>query len=115
MLPVIKIRFVEYALTDEQALLAKFARLIFTGEQFKIIYVTVIGQIEIVYVGLDVRGAHYILPVQADQIGIVQIERAFKRAIAAGRRPIEAEIQLKASSSWQKAIIAWPEAELRRR
>jgi hypothetical protein len=41
------------------------------------------GQIETdeVYVGLDKKGAHYILPVQAkggsDQLGIVQIEQGF--------------------------------------
>ena len=80
-----------YALTDEQALLAKlrYNRLvdIFTGVTCYSIQnhlrttVRGIGQIETdeIYVGLDKRGAHYVLPVQAkgkaDQIGVVQIEQ----------------------------------------
>lgn len=80
-----------YALTDEQALLARlrYNRLvdIFTGVTCYSIQnhlrttVRNIGQIETdeIYVGLDKRGAHYILPVQAkgktDQIGVVQIEQ----------------------------------------
>ena len=80
-----------YALTDEQALLAKlrYNRLvdIFTGVTCYSIQnhlrttVRSIGQIETdeIYVGVDKRGAHYILPVQAkgkaDQIGVVQIEQ----------------------------------------
>ena len=42
-----------------------------------------LGQVETdeIYIGLDKRGAHYVLPVQAkggtDQIGIVQIEQDF--------------------------------------
>ncbi len=80
-----------YALTDEQALLAKlrYNRLldIFSGVACYSIQnhlrttVKGIGQIETdeIYVGLDKRGAHYILPLQAkgksDLIGIVQIEQ----------------------------------------
>lgn len=80
-----------YALTDEQALLAKlrYNRLvdIFTGVTCYSIQnhlrttVRNIGQIETdeIYVGLDNKGAHYVLPVQAkgktDQIGVVQIEQ----------------------------------------
>ncbi len=80
-----------YALSDEQALLAKirYNRLIdiFTGVACYSIQnhlrttVQSIGQIETdeIYVGLDKRGAHYVLPVQAkgklDQIGVVQIEQ----------------------------------------
>lgn len=97
MLPVTKVPDAtpgivsRYALTDEQALLAKlrYNRLIdiFTGVTCYSIQnhlrttVQTIGQIETdeIYVGIDKRGAHYILPVQAkgktDQIGVVQIEQ----------------------------------------
>ena len=97
MLPITKIPdatpgiVARYALTDEQALLAKlrYNRLvdIFTGVTCYSIQnhlrttVRSIGQIETdeIYVGVDKRGAHYILPVQAkgkaDQIGVVQIEQ----------------------------------------
>lgn len=97
MLPIAKIPdatpgiVARYALTDEQALLAKlrYNRLIdiFTGVTCYSIQnhlrttVRSIGQIETdeIYVGVDKRGAHYILPVQAkgkaDQIGVVQIEQ----------------------------------------
>lgn len=97
MLPVTKVPdatpgiVARYALTDEQALLAKlrYNRLvdIFTGVTCYSIQnhlrttVRSIGQIETdeIYVGIDKRGAHYILPVQAkgkaDQIGVVQIEQ----------------------------------------
>lgn len=97
MLPVTKVPdstpgiVARYALTDEQALLAKlrYNRLvdIFTGVTCYSIQnhlrttVRGIGQIETdeIYVGLDKRGAHYVLPVQAkgktDQIGVVQIEQ----------------------------------------
>ncbi|MCY4060907.1 MAG: endonuclease [Chloroflexi bacterium] len=97
MLPVTKIPdatpgiVARYALTDEQALLAKLRnnRLvdIFTGVTCYSIQnhlrttVRSIGQIETdeIYVGIDKRGAHFILPVQAkgkaDQIGVVQIEQ----------------------------------------
>ena len=80
-----------YALTDEQALLAKlrYNRLldIFTGVTCYSIQnhlrttVKGIGQIETdeIYVGLDKRGVHYVLPLQAkgksDLLGIVQIEQ----------------------------------------
>lgn len=97
MLPVTKVPdatpgiVARYALTDEQALLAKlrYNRLVdvFTGVTCYSIQnhlrttVSSIGQIETdeIYVGLDKRGAHYVLPVQAkgkaDQIGVVQIEQ----------------------------------------
>lgn len=97
MLPVTKVPdatpgiVTRYALTDEQALLAKlrYNRLvdIFTGVTCYSIQnhlrttVRNIGQIETdeIYVGLDKRGAHFVLPVQAkgktDQIGVVQIEQ----------------------------------------
>jgi hypothetical protein len=77
-----------YALDDEQALLAivRYNRLIdtFLGlttyslQNHLRTTVTDIGQIEIdeLYVGIDKRGCHYVIPVQAkggkDQIGIVQ-------------------------------------------
>ncbi len=81
----------KYALSDEQALLAKirYNRLIdiFTSltcyslQNHLRTTVRSIGQVETdeIYIGLDKRGAHYILPVQAkskkDRIGIVQIEQ----------------------------------------
>ena len=83
----------KYALNDEQALLAKvrYNRLIdiFIGitcyslQNHLRTTVPGIGQVEIdeVYIGIDKRGALYILPVQAkggsDKIGIVQIEQDF--------------------------------------
>ena len=78
----------KYALDDEQALLAvvRYNRLIDTFLGLTVyslqnhLRTTVrgVGQIEIdeLYVGLDRRGCHYVIPVQAkggkDQIGIVQ-------------------------------------------
>lgn len=78
-----------YALDDEQALLAivRYNRLIdtflslttYSLQNHLRTTVKGIGQIEIdeLYVGLDKRGCHYVIPVQAkggrDQIGIVQI------------------------------------------
>jgi hypothetical protein len=83
----------KYALNDEQALLAKlrYNRLldIFVGitcyslQNHLRTTVPGIGQVEIdeVYIGVDKRGALYVLPVQAkggsDEIGIVQIEQDF--------------------------------------
>ena len=80
-----------YALDDEQALLAivRYNRLIdtFLGlttyslQNHLRTSVKNVGQIEIdeLYVGLDKRGCHYIIPVQAkggkDQIGVVQISQ----------------------------------------
>lgn len=80
-----------YALDDEQALLAivRYNRLIdtFLGlttyslQNHLRTTVKGIGQIEIdeLYVGIDKRGCHYIIPVQAkggkDQIGIVQTKQ----------------------------------------
>lgn len=77
-----------YALDDEQALLAivRYNRLIdtflslttYSLQNHLRTSVKGIGQIEIdeLYVGLDKRGCHYVIPVQAkggkDQIGIVQ-------------------------------------------
>jgi hypothetical protein len=82
-----------YAINDEQGLLAKlrYNRLIdiFTGltcyslQNHLRTTVPELGQVETdeIYIGLDKRGAHYVLPVQAkggtDQIGIVQIEQDF--------------------------------------
>jgi hypothetical protein len=80
----------KYALSDEQALLAKvrYNRLldIFTGVacyslQNHLRTAIASGQIETdeVYVGVDKKGLHYILPVQAkagrDRLSIVQIEQ----------------------------------------
>jgi hypothetical protein len=81
----------KYKLNDEQALLAKlrYNRLIdiFTGltcyslQNHLRTTVSDIGQVEIdeIYVGIDKRGAHYVIPVQAkggtDRIGIVQVEQ----------------------------------------
>jgi len=82
-----------YALSDEQALLAKlrYNRLvdIFTGltcyslQNHLRTFVEGVGQVETdeLYVGLDKSGAHYIIPVQAkgsgERIGVVQIEQDF--------------------------------------
>lgn len=82
-----------YALSDEQARLAKlrYNRLIdtFTGvtcyslQSHLRTNVPGIGQLETdeVYVGLDRRGAHYVLPVQAkgdgDMLSVVQVEQDF--------------------------------------
>lgn len=84
---------VKYALDDEQGLLAKvrYNRLIdiFTGltcyslQNHLRTTVPNIGQVETdeIYVGIDKRGAHYIIPVQAkggtDKMGIVQIFQDF--------------------------------------
>jgi hypothetical protein len=88
----------KYALTDEQALLAKlrYNRLIdvFTGvacyslESHLRTAVTGVGQVETdeVYVGVDRRGAHYVFPVQAkggkDRLNVVQIEQDFAMCTA---------------------------------
>lgn len=80
-----------YALNDEQALLAivRYNRLvdIFTGitcyslQNHLRTTVREIGQVETdeIYIGIDKRGAHYVLPIQAkgraDRIGVVQIEQ----------------------------------------
>lgn len=80
-----------YALSDEQALLAKlrYNRLIdiFTGvacyslQNHLRTTVPNMGQVETdeVYIGIDRRGAHYVFPVQAkggkDRLSIVQIEQ----------------------------------------
>jgi hypothetical protein len=81
----------KYALNDEQALLAiiRYNRLIdiFTGltcyslQNHLRTTVPGIGQVETdeMYIGLDKRGVHYVLPVQAkgrtERLGIVQIEQ----------------------------------------
>jgi hypothetical protein len=83
-----------YALDDEQALLAivRYNRLIdtFLGlttyslQNHLRTTVKGIGQIEIdeLYIGLDKRGCHYVIPVQAkggkDQIGVVQTTQDIK-------------------------------------
>lgn len=80
-----------YALSDEQALLAKirYNRLvdIFTGitcyslQSHLRTNIPELGQAETdeIYVGLDKKGIHYVIPVQAkgtqDKLGIVQIEQ----------------------------------------
>lgn len=91
----------KYAFNDEQSLLAKlrYNRLIdvFTGltcyslqNHFRTTAPDV-GQVEIdeMYIGLDKRGVHYILPVQAkggnDKMGVVQIEQDF--AVCANKFP----------------------------
>jgi hypothetical protein len=91
----------KYAMNDEQALLAKvrYNRLIdiFTGltcyslQNHLRTTVPEMGQVETdeIYIGLDRRGVHYILPVQAkggtDKLGIVQIEQDF--ALGASKFP----------------------------
>lgn len=87
-----------YALSDEQALLAKlrYNRLvdIFTGvacyslQNHLRTQVRGIGQVETdeIYIGIDKRGAHYVFPVQAkggsDRLSIVQIEQDFAMCAA---------------------------------
>ena len=82
-----------YALSDEQALLAKlrYNRLIdiFVGvtcyslQSHLRTTVPAMGQVETdeIYVGVDRRGVHYVLPVQAkggnDRLSVVQIEQDF--------------------------------------
>jgi len=100
-----------YALSDEQALLAKirYNRLIdiFTGitcyslQNHLRTTLHNIGQVETdeVYVGIDKQGAHYVFPVQAkggsDKIGSVQISQDFAMCIekypGAIGRPIAAQ------------------------
>lgn len=91
----------KYALTDEQALLARvrYNRLIdiFTGvacyslQSHLRTTVKGMGQVETdeIYVGVDRRGAQYVFPVQAkggnDNLGIVQIEQDF--ALCAAKFP----------------------------
>jgi hypothetical protein len=81
----------KYKLNDEQALLAmlRYNRLIdiFTGltcyslQNHLRTTVPNIGQVETdeIYIGIDKRGAHYVIPVQGkggtDKIGVVQIEQ----------------------------------------
>ena len=81
----------KYALSDEQALLAKlrYNRLIdiFTGittyslQSHLRTTVPSMGQVETdeIYIGLDKKGAHYVVPVQAkggsDKLSVVQIEQ----------------------------------------
>jgi hypothetical protein len=90
-----------YALDDEQGLLAKirYNRLIdiFTGltcyslQNHLRTTVEAIGQVETdeIYIGIDKRGVHYAIPVQAkggsDKIGPVQIEQDF--AVCAAKFP----------------------------
>lgn len=91
----------KYAMNDEQALLAivRYNRLIdtFTGltcyslQNHLRTTVPGIGQVETdeIYIGLDRRGVHYILPVQAkggsDKLGVIQIEQDF--ALGAAKFP----------------------------
>lgn len=87
-----------YALSDEQALLARlrYNRLVdvFTGvtcyslQSHLRTAVPGLGQVETdeVYVGVDRRGAHYVFPVQAkggsDTLNVVQIEQDFAMCAA---------------------------------
>lgn len=91
----------KYAMNDEQGLLAKvrYNRLvdIFTGlacyslQNHLRTTVSGMGQVETdeIYIGIDKRGVHYILPVQAkggtDKLGVVQIEQDF--AVGAAKFP----------------------------
>lgn len=91
----------KYALHDEQALLAKirYNRLvdIFTGlacyslQNHLRTSVATLGQVETdeVYIGIDKRGVHYVIPIQAkggtDKLGIVQIEQDI--AVCAAKFP----------------------------
>lgn len=84
----------QYALSDEQALLAvlRYNRLVdvFTQTTCYLLQshlrtaIAGLGQVETdeIYVGLDRHGAHYVIPVQAkgkkDQIGAVQVEQDFR-------------------------------------
>jgi hypothetical protein len=92
----------KYALSDEQALLAKvrYNRLvdIFSGvtcyslQNHLRTTVPDMGQVETdeIYIGVDKKGAHYVFPVQAkggkDKLSIVQIEQDF--AICAAKFPL---------------------------
>mgnify|MGYP001611959111 CR=1 FL=1 len=91
----------KYAMNDEQGLLAKvrYNRLIdiFTGltcyslQNHLRTTIPEIGQVETdeIYIGIDKRGVHYIIPVHAkggtDKLGVVQIEQDF--AIGAAKFP----------------------------
>jgi hypothetical protein len=91
-----------YALSDEQALLAilRYNRLIdvFTGvtcyslQNHLRTTVPKLGQVETdeIYIGVDKRGAHYVLPIQAkggnDRLSIVQIEQDI--ALCADKFPL---------------------------
>jgi hypothetical protein len=83
----------KYALNDEQALLAKirYNRLVdtftsltcFSLQSHLRTTVPGMGQVETdeIYIGIDKRGVHYVLPVEAkaasDRVGVVQIEQDF--------------------------------------
>jgi len=104
----------KYAMSDEQALLAKvrYNRLldVFTGltcyslQNHLRTTVPGMGQVETdeIYIGIDKRGVHYIIPVQAkgktDKLGVVQIEQDF--AIGAAKfanlicKPIAAQFMV---------------------
>lgn len=91
----------KYAFNDEQALLAKvrYNRLVdvFLGivcyslQNHLRTTVPGLGQVETdeIYIGLDKRGAHYVVPIQAkggtDKLSIVQIEQDF--AVCANKFP----------------------------
>jgi hypothetical protein len=116
----------KYALSDEQALLAilRYNRLIdvFTGlscyslQSHLRTTVKELGQVETdeVYVGLDRRGVHYAIPVQAkgksDRIGQVQIEQDM--ALCAEKfpglvcRPIAAQFVVDATAPAARHVIA---------
>lgn len=92
----------KYALSDEQALLAKvrYNRLIdvFSGvtcyslQNHLRTAIPEMGQVETdeIYVGVDKKGAHYVFPIQAkggkDKLGIVQLEQDL--AVCAAKFPL---------------------------
>ena len=121
----------KYAFEDEQALLAKvrYNRLIdiFTGltcyslQNHLRTTVPQMGQVETdeIYVGLDKKGAHYVIPIQAkggtDKLGIVQIEQDF--AVCAHRyptlicRPIAAQfMEEDVIAIFEFALVSWSPA-----
>lgn len=83
----------KYSLSDEQALLAKlrYNRLVdiftcvacYSLQSHLRTHVATLGQVETdeVYIGVDRRGAHYVIPIQAkahnDKLSVVQIEQDF--------------------------------------
>jgi hypothetical protein len=121
-----------YALSDEQALLAKlrYNRLVdlFTGvtcyslQSHLRTTVPGMGQVETdeVYIGVDRRGAHYVFPVQAkagrERLGLVQIEQDC--ALAAHRfpalvcRPIGAQFMCEALIALFEFEMAGPDVKV---
>ncbi|MCC6445919.1 MAG: endonuclease [Armatimonadetes bacterium] len=116
-----------YASGDEQSLLAKlrYNRLldIFTGitcyslQNHLRTTVPGLGQVETdeVYIGIDRRGAHYVLPVQAkavnESLGIVQIEQDIRLCAARFRALICRPIAAKFMEKNLIALFAFEETE----